>query len=126
MYRVPTIVSWFLGTCLWTSASLAADITGRVVITRSLTKERVTLPAYQLRTTASPSKQQTLTTIDEFGRLAIYLEGPQLKGGTPIRVEVDQKNIRFEPEILVIPVGSMVSFLNSDPFFHNVFSLSKA
>jgi len=126
MYRVRTIVSWLLGTCLWTSASLAADITGRVVITRSLTKERVTLPSYQLRTTALPSQQQKSATVDEFSRLAIYLEGPQLKGGTPVRVELDQKNARFEPEILVIPVGSTVSFPNSDPVFHNVFSLSKA
>jgi hypothetical protein len=39
---------------------------------------------------------------------------------------LDQKNTRFEPEILVIPIGSTVSFPNSDPVFHNVFSLSKA
>ena len=33
--------------------------------------------------------------------------------------------MRFDPEILVIPVGSTVSFPNGDPIFHNVFSLSK-
>ena len=126
MYRVRTIVSWFLVTCFWSSASLAADISGRVVITKSLTKERVTLPSYQLRTTALPSQPQKSTTVDEFSRLAIYLEGPQLKGGVPVKVELDQKNTRFEPEMLVIPVGSTVSFPNSDPVFHNVFSLSKA
>jgi plastocyanin len=126
MYRALTIVSWFLGICLWSSASLAAHITGHVVITKNLTKERVTLPSYQLRTTALPSQQQKPATINEFSRLAIYLEGPQLERGIPVRVELDQKNARFEPEILVIPVGSTVSFPNSDPVFHNVFSLSKA
>ena len=36
-----------------------------------------------------------------------------------------QKNKRFEPHLLVIPVGSIVDFPNEDPFFHNVFSLYK-
>jgi hypothetical protein len=34
-----------------------------------------------------------------------------------------QKNRMFSPHLLVIPVGSTVSFPNADPFFHNVFSL---
>lgn len=36
-----------------------------------------------------------------------------------------QHNKRFEPHLLVIPVGSVVDFPNRDPFFHNVFSLYK-
>lgn len=34
-----------------------------------------------------------------------------------------QKNRTFTPHLLVVPVGSLVSFPNQDPFFHNVFSL---
>jgi hypothetical protein len=34
-----------------------------------------------------------------------------------------QKNRMFTPHILVVPVGSVVLFPNTDPFFHNVFSL---
>jgi plastocyanin len=34
-----------------------------------------------------------------------------------------QKNKMFSPHLLVVPVGSVVSFPNADPFFHNVFSL---
>lgn len=34
-----------------------------------------------------------------------------------------QKNKRFEPNLLVVPIGSMVDFPNLDPWFHNVFSL---
>lgn len=34
-----------------------------------------------------------------------------------------QKNKRFTPHILVVPVGAEVEFPNLDPFFHNVFSL---
>lgn len=34
-----------------------------------------------------------------------------------------QKNKRFHPSLLVIPVGGKVEFPNRDPFFHNVFSM---
>jgi len=34
-----------------------------------------------------------------------------------------QKNRMFLPHLLVVPLGSVVSFPNADPFFHNVFSL---
>jgi plastocyanin len=34
-----------------------------------------------------------------------------------------QHNKRFEPNLLVVPVGSVVDFPNADPWFHNVFSL---
>lgn len=34
-----------------------------------------------------------------------------------------QQNKTFEPELLVVPLGSVVDFPNLDPWFHNVFSL---
>jgi plastocyanin len=34
-----------------------------------------------------------------------------------------QKDKEFHPRLLVVPVGSTVSFPNADPYFHNVFSL---
>lgn len=34
-----------------------------------------------------------------------------------------QQDKRFEPDMLVVPVGSVVSFPDRDPWFHNVFSL---
>lgn len=39
---------------------------------------------------------------------------------------VDQIDKSFSKEKLVIKVGDTVEFRNSDPFFHNVFSLSDA
>ncbi len=41
----------------------------------------------------------------------------------PGKFTLVQKNRMFTPHLLVIPVGSKVSFPNEDPFFHNVFSL---
>jgi plastocyanin len=39
------------------------------------------------------------------------------------RYRLVQHNKRFEPGLLVVPVGSVVDFPNLDPWFHNVFSL---
>jgi plastocyanin len=48
----------------------------------------------------------------------------------PVRAVTDQHhyrlvqhNKRFDPGLLVVPVGSIVDFPNLDPWFHNVFSL---
>lgn len=37
---------------------------------------------------------------------------------------VDQKNKEFSTDALNIEVGDTISFLNSDPFYHNIYSLS--
>lgn len=41
----------------------------------------------------------------------------------PHKFELVQSHKRFHPHVLVVPIGSTVSFPNRDPFFHNVFSL---
>ena len=40
--------------------------------------------------------------------------------------EVGQKDKKFTKDSLEIKVGDTVQFINNDPFFHNVFSLSDA
>jgi len=49
--------------------------------------------------------------------------GARLPNASPQRFRLVQKNKRFTPHILAVPVGSVVDFPNLDPFFHNVFSL---
>lgn len=53
-----------------------------------------------------------------------------LQAVQPVRAVADkphyrlvQHNKRFEPGLLVVPVGTVVDFPNLDPWFHNVFSL---
>src|SRR5215469_7451570 len=50
-------------------------------------------------------------------------KSPAVRALPPGKFTLVQKNRMFTPHLLVIPAGSMVSFPNQDPFFHNVFSL---
>jgi plastocyanin len=107
-----------------------AEIKGRVVVSKALTKKRVTMPSYQLRGVAVDalnveSSHNVAPVVDELSRVVVYLEAPGLDPGTPITATLTQRNRRFDPEFVVVPVGSTVSFPNADPIFHNVFSLSK-
>jgi plastocyanin len=61
-------------------------------------------------------------------RIVVWLS--PVDGVRPVRTTTDrahyrlvQHNKRFEPGLLVVPVGSVVDFPNADPWFHNVFSL---
>lgn len=38
--------------------------------------------------------------------------------------KLDQQNLQFDPQLVVIKLGGDVRILNSDPVYHNVFSLS--
>ena len=40
----------------------------------------------------------------------------------PLTVEMDQRDLRFVPQVLTVTPGSTVHFPNSDPIMHNVFS----
>jgi plastocyanin len=43
-----------------------------------------------------------------------------------VTARVSQRDEEFIPRLTAVTVGSTVEFPNDDPFFHNVFSLSKA
>lgn len=112
-------------------AGVAGDVHGHVLITKALTKKRLALPDYQLRGVALPvhPSEPSPSAIDEFSRVVVYLDGAPGSGGlqpeTPVTAKLVQEDTHFTPEILIVPVGSTVSFPNEDPIFHNVFSLSR-
>jgi plastocyanin len=51
-------------------------------------------------------------------------ESAQFAGpaAVPSHFRLVQKDKKFSPHLLVVPLGSTVDFPNLDPFFHNVFS----
>jgi plastocyanin len=62
-------------------------------------------------------------------RAVVYFETapqPAFEEGGEMRATMKQENETFVPHLLAIRVGTTVDFPNGDPFFHNVFSLSKA
>jgi plastocyanin len=115
----------FLGVYLAALPLCAGDIAGLVRIERKLTKPKVTAPtsSYQRGAAVELGSDSVDPLVWERLRVVIYVDG-QLPT-KPATALIEQKNRRFVPETLVVPIGSTVSFPNLDPIFHNVFSLSK-
>jgi plastocyanin len=111
---------------VFTGLALAGDLTGQVIITRKLSKKTITPTTYSLRGTAPPAALPSDAVINEFAQTVVFVEGAKVAAPAPQTAVIEQKNSRFEPDLINIPVGSTVQFPNSDPIFHNVFSLSKA
>ena len=122
MVRIGLITSFLLIAV----SGRSEDIHGTIVIKQKLTKQRVTTaanfyargPAVELR--SDPGDDPLAA---ERARVVVYLEGQF--PSSPVTARMEQKDRRFVPELLVVPVGSTVSFPNLDPIFHNVFSLSR-
>jgi len=53
-------------------------------------------------------------------------ESPAQPPAAPIKAIMDQVNLAFEPDVLVLPVKSSVQFPNSDVVRHQVYSFSPA
>lgn len=116
---------WILGLTAVPVLAQTGEITGTIRVTRHLTRKRITLPQIYERgvALALPATAQG-DIAEEMTRVVVYLEGAH--GAEAVHAVMDQNHRRFEPEVLAVPVGSTVDFPNSDPIYHNVFSLSRA
>jgi plastocyanin len=57
----------------------------------------------------------------------VFLAGvKQSSSPAPTRVRIAQRNEQFVPSVAAVTTGSTIDFPNEDPYFHNVFSLSRA
>ncbi len=104
----------------------AGDVTGHAVVTKRLTKKVLSPIVYSLRGTATPTAGADNEAVNEFDRMVMILEGGHAASKPPVTAVIDQRAAHFDPDLIVVPVGSTVQFPNFDPIFHNVFSLSKA
>ena len=113
------------------ASAQAQNITGTILIKKKLTKRRVTpsVSIYQRGTAVELGKDAEEDPLEfERSHVVIYLDGPSPGGidsASPATFKIQQLDRRFTPDLLVVPVGSTVSFPNMDPIFHNIFSLSK-
>jgi len=64
-------------------------------------------------------------TAEDLGQAVVWLESasPAAVNPTPVSMAIQDK--QFIPHLLVVPMGSSVTFPNHDSFKHNVFSLSE-
>jgi len=114
------------GLLLLAFQALAADVHGHALVTKRLSKKALSPIVYNLRGTAAPVAARDTEPVNEFDRMVVILEGGNLPPKPPVTERLDQQGARFDPDLIVVPVGSSVEFPNLDPIFHNVFSLSKA
>ena len=107
--------------CLDALAARNGSIQGRVILRRAAAAAERRPGVADLG--APPARDAVDRT-----RSVVYLESAprgafeQSDGGSAI---MDQRHETFVPHVLAITVGTVVTFPNSDRFYHNVFSLSK-
>ena len=124
-------INLFLVACatvVFAACAGAQDITGTVLIKRKLTKPSVTtaISVYQRGAAVKLGKDTEEDPLAyERSRVVIYLEGAGPTDSESHILQVQQIDRRFLPDLLVVPIGSTVSFPNMDPIFHNIYSLSK-
>jgi plastocyanin len=111
----------------WTPAARSAVETGTIHGSVRL-KSRV-------RGNAIPTAAYTPRAVEryqppptpEIKYVLVYLTGIAFHGALPaMNGAIVQEHEAFVPRVLAVTRGSSVSFPNSDPIFHNVFSLSGA
>ena len=113
------------------AATLAGEsVDGNILITRKLTRRKVTpaVATYQRGAFAELGHDETGDALAwERSHVVIWIEAQanSVRTAPTAAASLEQSGRRFVPDLLAITVGSTVSFPNLDPIFHNVFSLSK-
>src|SRR6266404_5397100 len=109
-----------------TPSELAAARSGTI---RGTVELRRVLPPIARRPVVADLGTAEARGVDDRLRSVVYLESAPRgafetdEGGHAV---MDQRNETFVPHLLAITTGTTVDFPNSDKFYHNVFSLSKA
>ena len=110
----------------WVSAGAAASqeaTSGRLtgVVHLTATKARSSASAYDRRSVGPQPK-----ALAEARNVVIFFEGLAAPASLkPTPASIVQKDEQFVPHVVAVTTGSNVEFPNQDPFFHNVFSLSR-
>ena len=93
---------------------------GRVTLTTA-SSARSTSSVYDRRSVSPRAK-----TLPESRNVVIYFDGiAALSDLAAMKASIAQKDEQFVPHVVAVTAGSSVAFPNDDPFFHNVFSLSR-
>ena len=80
-------------------------------------------------TSAYPNRAVTVVSLappTEVRNVVVFLKDAPARAVSPTRVGIRQRDETFVPRVVAVPVGSEVEFPNDDPYYHNVFSLSRS
>lgn len=95
-------------------------LTGQVKLTQA-SSSRSAVSAYESRSVSPRAKP-----LPESRNVVIYFEGIAAAADVAaMKASIAQKDEQFVPHLVAVTTGSSVAFPNDDPFFHNVFSLSR-
>ncbi|MBS1819996.1 MAG: hypothetical protein JSU08_18840 [Acidobacteria bacterium] len=97
-------------------------ISGRVTLTTRMRGVPIATSAYAPRTVT----RQGSPGAPEMRSVIVYLKDVTFQGtlsATPASIRQEQES--FSPRVVAVTRGSTVDFPNFDPYFHNVFSLSR-
>jgi plastocyanin len=88
----------------------------------------VALGGTALRSGAYPSRTVNRKTPDaaEIANVVVFVKDAPSEANVPVtRASISQHDEAFVPRVTAVTRGSIVEFPNYDPYFHNVFSLSR-
>jgi plastocyanin len=104
------------------TAAQRGRITGRVVLTAAVSTP-LTAAAYSSRRVERAPASST----NEIANVVVFVQdAPRPTVLPPTRARIAQEGESFSPRVVAITRGSTVDFPNADPYFHDVFSLSRA
>ena len=114
-----------LGALAWVGApsAMLTQSNGRVTGTVKLTLANSapsSASAYERRSIGPRPKAPP-----ELKNVVLFFTDLPAARAAPMRALIAQKDEQFAPHMVAITAGSSVAFPNADPFFHNVFSLSR-
>lgn len=111
------------------AAAATGRIEGRVTLNRRLAKGPMTFNLYPDAMGAPSAPAHPRAATDERRNVVVYLESvPSTATLLPpaSAAVIRQEGETFVPHILPVLKGTTVEFVNRDPLYHNVFSLSRA
>jgi plastocyanin len=114
---------WAGGALAPLAARIDAQGTGRVTGSVKLTlaaSAPSSASAYERRAVGPRPKPQS-----ELRNVVIFFTDMTGGKSAPRQASIAQRDEQFVPHMVAVTAGSSVAFPNDDPFFHNVFSLSR-
>jgi plastocyanin len=124
--------------CVFAFASLVSFVVNTPKVATAQPRIGAIRGRVELRRVAAASERRPTVTdlgaprerdLTDRMKSVVYLEAvPRgaFEQTEPGRAVMDQRNETFVPHVLAVTTGTIVRFPNNDPFYHNVFSLSRA